>query len=200
LALFATGAQAGLTIYHTGDRASFDAATSITITETFTDVTPQNTALPSFTSQDVTYRGAGTGDNVYVTAYSFPNFGVAHPDAHVLTSNGNENFIIDLTGLNAPVTAVGFDTYINSSGPSHVGILTGATWTWEDVAHDSTQVGFFGITSTTPISQIQWIGTGGAVVNTGIDNVQIGVVPVPGAALLALLGFGAVGLKLRRLA
>ena len=193
-----TTASADLTFYGSADRASFDAATTIGITETFDSVTPKDAALTSFVSQGVTYAGVGNS-NVWVTSYPYTNFGVAVPDPTVLTATGNEDFTLGMTFV-TPITAVGFDTYLNQYGPVTVQVEDAQGWTTTTVEHNPTTIGFFGVTSSSAISTIRWTAIGGEVVNTGIDNVQIGVVPVPvpGAMVLTLFGLSIVGAKFRR--
>lgn len=189
--------HADLTFYGPADRASFDAATTISITETFDSVEPKDTAISSFVSQGVTYAGVGNG-NVWVTGHAYSNFSVPVPaGASVLTATGNEDFTVGMTFV-APITAVGFDTYLNQYGPVTVRVEDAQGWTATTVNHDPTDVGFFGVTSSSPISTIRWTAIGGETINTGIDNVQIGVVPVPGAVLLGILGLSVAGVKLRK--
>lgn len=197
LLLFAAVAQADLTFYGIADETAFNAATTISILETFDSVTPKDKALASFTSQGVTYAPAVAGGNVWVTSYPYGNFGVAIPDKTVLTATGDEDFTLAMA-FATPVTAVGFDTYLNRFGPVTIQVHNGDGWTSTVFSHDYTIVGFFGVTSPSPIDMIRWTAVGGAVQNTGIDNVQIGVVPVPAAVLLGMLGLGTAGLRLRR--
>jgi hypothetical protein len=198
LLLFAAVTQADLTFYGPADRASFATDTIINIVETFDSVTPKDTALASFTSQGVTYAPATAGGNVWVTGHAYTNFFVPVPaGASVLTATGNEDFAVNMTFV-APVTAVGFDTYLNRNGPVTVQVHNGDGWTTTIVNHDPAIIGFFGVTSTTLIDRIRWTAVGGQIENTGIDNVQIGVVPVPGAVLLGMFGLGAAALRLRK--
>ena len=200
LLLFAAVAHADLTFYGPADRASVATDTIISIVETFDSVTPKDTALASFSSQGVTYAPFAAGGNVWVTGHAYTNFSVPVPaGASVLTATGNEDFTVGMTFV-APVTAVGFDTYLNSYGPVTVQVHNSDGWTSTSVNHNPAMIGFFGVTSSTTIDTIRWTAVGGQTVNTGIDNVQIGVVPVPAAFVLGLLGMGAAGWRLRRFA
>jgi len=198
-----TPTMATLTFYGPGDKLSFEASNVISIVESF-DTLPAGSydiALPSFVSQGVTYAPAGAATNVWVTGNTkaYTNFGVPIVPAgtNVLTATGDEDFTVAMT-FATPITAVGFDTYLNRYGPATIQVENSDGWTSTTLAHDYTTVGFFGVASSSPIATIRWTTTLGAVENTGIDNVQIGVVPVPGAVLLGMLGLSVVGVKLRK--
>ena len=130
LLLFAAMAQAGLTFY--ADSASFAANTTISFTETFSSVTAKDLdkGLASLTSQGITYAPYATTSNVWVTGHAYTNFGVpvASVDTHVLTATGNEDFMVNIP-LALSVTAVGFDTYLNSYGPVTIEVHTSDGWT-----------------------------------------------------------------------
>jgi len=200
-AFLAVPVRADLTFYGPADKLSFESSNIIAFVEDFESVILKDTALASFISNGITYTGLGGTPfpNVWVASPGYTNFGVPVTTSSVLTSNGGEDFTIGMTFV-GPITAVGFDTYLNGYGPATIGVLNSDGWTTTTLSHNPATVGFFGVTSDSTISTIQWTTISGGVVNTGIDNVQVGVVPVPAAVLLGLLGLSVAGIKLHKFA
>ncbi len=180
------------------DQAAFQTAyPGVGVHETFEGVAPKNTALGSFTSNGITYTGLQpVGANVWVASAGYNNFGIqpATTTSAVLTSTGYELFEIDLSGV--PARAVSFDVYLNNDGP----VTT--RWYGQDDTLLSTYTDdrgaglyFLGFGSDEPIYRIEWASTVVVpqMVNTGIDNVRLAPVPVPGAGLLGVIGLSVAG-------
>lgn len=184
------------TVFYT-DVSSFDSAATTTLVEDF-EATGQllNTQIfPGFTNSGITYTGlAGTPSPNVVIADGLSNFGlVGVIPSRVLTANGLEDFTVD---FGSPVTAVGFDTYLNAAtvldmtSPDTVRVYgaSGILGSFNPT-HAATSIGFLGVTSDEPIVSVRWSTVGGEVINTGIDNVVQGsAIPEPTSlALYALL-------------
>ncbi len=180
------------------DYASFDAAVNILQVEDFEAVVPKDTALPSFTSNGITYTGTqATNPNVWVASAGYTNFGVPVTTSSILTGTGPEDFTIDLSAFS--YTAVGYDAYLNGLGDVVVEFYT------SDPApaftlYDGRAAGqwFFGLVLGEPITKIHWTSVGGERINTGIDNLVAGTVPAPGAVLLGAIGTCLIGWLRRR--
>ncbi len=189
--------SAALSVYT--NSGSFITDTGSVLWETFEGVTPKDTALPSFTSNGVTYTGVqASSPNVWVASAGYTNFGVPVTTSSVLTSTGNEVFTIDLSAN--PAMAVGFDVYLNRFGSvttEWYGSGNNLLGTVVD-ARAPGSVLFLGIASTEPIYTIRWTAVGGEQINTGIDNMYIATVPAPGAVLLGTMGASLVGWLRRR--
>lgn len=104
------------------DSAAFDSVTSTTLVEDFESISPKNTPISSFESNGISYTGfAGIPfPNVLVSSPGYTNYGVPLTTSSVLTSNGDEDFLLEFS---TPITAVGFETYLNDFGPAIVSVL-----------------------------------------------------------------------------
>ncbi len=193
--------SAGFTVYT--DLSGFSADTITSLVEDFEAVVPKDTALPSFTSNGITYTGVQADNpNVWVASAGYTNFGLGGgaTTSSVLTSTGNEVFEIDLSAV--ANTAVGFDVYVNgvdSVTTQYFDAADNLMLTITD-GRSAGEVLFLGLVSDVPIYKIRWTAVGGERINTGIDNLRLGspVVPAPGAILLGALGTGLVGWLRRR--
>jgi hypothetical protein len=178
----------------------FDVWADVTLVEDFELVFPKDTALPSFTSNGITYTGTQVSNpNVWVASPGYTNFGVPLTTSSILTSTGPEDFVIDLSAFS--YTAVSFDAYLNNLGPVVVEVYgSGPTPMLTLIDLRGAGMWFTGYTAGEPITSIHWIAVGGEQVNTGIDNLRLGqyVVPAPGAVLLGAIGTCLVGWLRRR--
>ncbi len=180
------------------DKSSFLSYNIVTLVEDFESVSPKDTQIQPLISNGVTYTGTqASNPNVWVTSYDYGNFGVPLASPSVLTANGNEEFTVDL-GTHAG-QAVGFDVYFNGLGPLTIDYYgSGGTQLGQVTVSGAAGTLFLGITFDQPVNSFSWLATGGAQLNTGLDNLYTGTIPAPGAILLGSLGAGLVGWLRRR--
>ena len=118
----------------------------------------------------------------------------------MLTANGDEDFTVT---LGTPNSVVGFNAYTNTFGPAVIQVFGGGGLLGTfSLAQDPTMVGFFGVVASQPIASFRWTTTNGAQVNTGIDNLRVGIVTaVPEPSIIAMLCTGiltgAIGMRRR---
>lgn len=204
LALAPASAQASTFV----SRAAFMlAAPGVTVVEDFESAGPVDIPLPSLATASAIFVGqAGVPfPNVYVIDPTANNFalGGAPIGSKALVGNGDESFLINLTGARQ---AVGFDVFLNDLGPATVRFFAGATLIDEiDFAADASIANnraFAGIVSPSAITSVTFGSTGGGWLNTGIDNFTTGTispgVPEPASWALMMVGFGLVGAAARR--
>jgi hypothetical protein len=175
LLAFSSPAAAQVTFFTS--KAPLEAAAgTITLLESFGEVAPRDTPLPSFTIGGVLYTGlAGVPfPNVLVASAGYDNFGAGcpHPTTEaILTANGDEDFRVDLA---APARAIGFEVYLNGDGPATAGFYSGDTlldsYTFPAAADD---LEYLGVLSATPITAIRWTGPVGETLNSGISEIGV---------------------------
>lgn len=170
----ATVAGAAPTYFTSSD--DFNVAANPTIVEDFEEL-PAEQVLPSLTRPVGTFTPyAGTPSaNVYIAASNYNNFGIpGQIGTQVITANGDEDFELFFA---APTKNVGFDTYLNSFAPATIRLYSAGHVLLDTHlhSHDSTKVGFFGVISDVPITSIRWTTSVGRAVNTGYDNIRIGL-------------------------
>lgn len=179
--------------------SSFDAAADISLVEDFEAVVPKDTQLQPLVHNGITYTGTQvTNPNVWVASPGYTNFGVPLTTSSVLTANGPEDFVVDLSAFS--YTAIGFDAYLNGLGPVTVEVYgSGPSPVITLFDFRGAGMWFTGFIIDEPITKIHWTAVGGERINTGIDNVWAGTaVPAPGAVLLGAMGSCLVGWLRRR--
>jgi hypothetical protein len=201
-------AEATVTTYTSS--ADFHAANpDVALIEDFENSPPSSwdRHLPDYTGPggliSFTPIGGTWEPNVTIATPGYINFA---PDldplgSYVLTTNGNEDFIGTLAN---PAFALGFDLLLNDS-PATLSFFNGttllATLTFDDPLVPGDNLAFAGIYSSEGVTSFRWTATNGGVINTGIDNIYAGPiagVPEPSSWAMMLLGFGAIGFRLRR--
>jgi hypothetical protein len=179
----------------------FDVWADVTLVEDFEDpLIARDVKLQPLIHNGITYTGTqATNPNVWVASPGYTNFGVPLTTSSVLTSTGPEDFVVDLSAFS--YTAISFDAYLNDLGPVVVEVYgSGPAPILTHIDLRGAGMWFTGYTTGEPITSIHWVSTGGAQVNTGIDNLKAGyyVVPAPGAVLLGAIGTCLVGWLRRR--
>jgi len=179
----------------------FDVWAEVSLVEDFEDpLITRDAQLQPLVHNGITYTGTqATNPNVWVASPGYTNFGVPLTTSSVLTANGPEDFVIDLSGFS--YTAMSFDAYLNNLGPVVVEVYgSDPTPMLTHIDLRGAGMWFTGYVTGEPITSIHWIAVGGEQVNTGIDNLRLGyyVVPAPGAVLLGAIGTCLVGWLRRR--
>ncbi len=187
LSLFAMSPVGYSAVTFSTNLSVFNRMTSTSIVEDFESFS--DAARPS-SSNGISYSSP---INLWVASPGYTNFGVPITTSSILTANGDEDYTL---GFSMPITALGFDTYLNGLGSATVSVFgnSGLLGTFS-LIHNPKLVGFLGIASTENITSLHWLTTGGYVINTGIDNIRTGsvsAVPVPAA--IWLFGSGLMGL------
>ena len=197
----ASPASASVAIYTSA--SAFAAATSIQHTAGFEGL-PYGVSHAPFAQDGIKFTALGIDFYVTSPGQALTQNPNTFPTS-ALSADGDENFRMELAS-GASFGAIGLDYATNRFGPpivrlySDLGAFMGAFTV--PIAPDS--VGFFGLISTTPIGYATSIVDRGFIEDTAIDNVRIGPVlamggvPEPATWAMMVMGFGAVGLGLRR--
>jgi hypothetical protein len=162
------------------DQVTFDANSSTNAIVTFEPFTPDEKIFTPVTIDDITFTPIEPTDHklgpnlVVVTPDSAVDFQIPL-QSNVLTESGNENF--EITFSTAP-TAIGFDTYTNSSDPPVVTVYdtAGQLRAQYVLIQLPNTLGFLGIVSDRAIGKVHWLATqgGDSGNDTGIANVRVG--------------------------
>ncbi|MBS0265242.1 MAG: PEP-CTERM sorting domain-containing protein [Planctomycetes bacterium] len=190
---------AGVTIY--ADQASFNAATSGITTIGFEGIAPADgfTAYGpggSLTLSGVTFT-AGAGVDLFVNSSTYyavnqpPSYDLGSGD-YLLAGNLAPTLLdVQLPGSGMSAVAFYFGTFDDSTSQVQITLSTGDVLTLSASYPTSTFVGF---TSTSPITSLELLITGGDRQDTlTLDNFQFGtVVPEPGSIIVLCIGLTTV--------
>jgi hypothetical protein len=208
-ALVCSSAVADAQVTTFTDSAGFQAAVpSTTLIENFEDSDPalRDTALPNYTGPggEITFTPISSTPfepNVWLASPGYTDEGAGPNSTVILTVTGNEDFVGTLA---SPTYALGFDVFLND-WPATLSFFNGATLlatlTYDTPPEPGNNVAFGGITSTEGVTSFRWTATNGQYLDTAIDNIFVGSppgVPEPSTWAMMMLGFGAIGLAMRR--
>ena len=197
--LAAAPANAAVTVF--GDRTTFAASAGSTTTTTFASFGSDTSfgGVPldvgPFSVQTTGPTASFSGDNIVdvvpLSSFETDVNGTAH--LRVFQALGSSFFIT----LDAPSTAFGADFQSLNDNAYRTALFLDGAQVAGPIVNGS---GFFGLTSTTAFSSIEFRG----ILNDrfGVDNVTVsapvGAVPEPGTWAMMLFGFGGIGVAMRR--
>jgi hypothetical protein len=194
-ACLAFGVATADTVYTT--RSAFTAAAGALTTITFDGIAPAG-GFVSYGGGPLTLSGVTFTSNATMFVIDSGYYGSAYPNGGYLNADYAGTDVI--TAVLPGSTAVGFDvgglfggqtfTIDTSDGGSF-------TYTTPNSITGTASLGFFGVTSATPITSVSIAYTDGSY--GAIDNFSYGgAVPEPTSWVLMVLGFGGVGAIGRR--
>lgn len=190
-AILASEASATVAFYN--DKTAFDAATSGTsfVVDSFSNSIAQGNPI-TFDSGVVSTMIGGI--------QAFDNFVSGDKFNIAISGSGSSGPLSNLWDFPAPVTAVGFSYFgINTDGVSLS--VDGSVRAIRESADSDPENGFFGFTTTVPVSSILFDSFSPIALDVyDIDNLQFGLaaVPVPAALPLLLGALTALGFAARR--
>jgi hypothetical protein len=176
--------------------AAFDSAVSGATTYNFEGIAPAG----GFTGSvppigGVSFTAPSSNANV-VDA----NAGYGHYGASFFTGTQSAFPFVNVTATLAGATAIGFSygSFLSSSAPVTVTLSTGDMFALTTPVNNGVDTNFVGFTSSTPITSVSFIESGGAfdVINFVVASDTL--VPLPAADWLLLSGLGGLSLLLRR--
>jgi PEP-CTERM motif len=179
--LFTIGAAQGATIF-TSQATFLSAITGSIYTEAFTATAPPN------------YLGGGLGYNVSTgTGVA----GKVYNSGAFIGTIDQTTFTLNFTTGN--ILAVGGNFYVTDIADVFTAASTTVTLSdgTSDTFTPSSTTEFRGYVATTALTSLTMSGTSGGVYNT-VDNITVSGIPVPEPGSAGLLGFGVLGLGLRR--
>lgn len=198
LLLAAGASQASIDVYN--DEASFLAALTQHVTDTFDDLVPKQKYVGPLVRQ------AGNIDYTVSVGPTEPNFYGAGSSDDPWLSTGYASDLVSFDGFSSPIYAIGAYVFGSDIGGNYAatGLTVARVTTTEgrrlDFAFRAENDNYFGFVSTAPITlfEVKTFYTRRGVTWPAIDDLTVSAVPEPGTTALWLAGLAAVGFLVRR--